>query len=172
MPRVYIGVGSNIEPLAHIPAALDELLACGMTVDASSRFYRTEAIGGGGQPSYANGVWRAHCVIEPHELRSVLRDIEARLGRVRSSDKYAPRPIDLDTLLYDDLVIADGELTIPDPQILERAFLVRCLLEIDPQLRLPGHSGPLADADIVQPSSFEEYPEITLRVNQRLENEQ
>lgn len=171
MPRIFIGVGSNIEPLVHIPAALVELLARGVVVDASSRFYRTEAIGRPEQPPYANGVWCGRCSIDPHELRAVLRGVEGRLGRVRSPDKYAPRQIDLDTLLYGDLILADGEIELPDPQILERPFLVRCLLEIEPDLKLPGESRPLADIEIAGSSSFEEYRDITLRVRQQLENE-
>lgn len=171
MPRIFIGVGSNIEPLVHIPAALEELRTRGVAVDASSRFYRTEAIGSRGQPPYANGVWRAHCTVAPHELRAVLREVEGSLGRVRSSDKYAPRQIDLDILLYGDLVTTGGEIELPDPQILERDFLVQCLLEIEPELKLPGDPLRLADKEIAHGSSFEEYRDITIRVRQRLEKE-
>jgi hypothetical protein len=69
--------------------------------------------------------------------------VEADLGRRRSSDKYASRPIDLDLLLYDDCVLSNNQLTLPDPDILERAFVAIPLCELAPDLLLPGSGLPI-----------------------------
>jgi 7,8-dihydro-6-hydroxymethylpterin-pyrophosphokinase len=74
-----------------------------------------------------------------------LRQIEAALGRSRSMDKYAARTIDLDLLLYGDSVISSDELTIPDPDILTRAFIAFPLYEIAPTLVLPGFGVPIRE---------------------------
>jgi len=84
--------------------------------------------------------------LEPRSLKqSVLRDIEDRLGRVRGSDKYAPRPIDLDLLLYRDCVNDEADLKIPDPEILLRPFLYEGLLELNPDIVLPSTGRPLRE---------------------------
>ena len=70
--------------------------------------------------------------------QDLLRRIEADLGRRRSSDRYASRPIDLDLLLYDDFVLSNNQLTLPAPDILERAFVAIPLCELAPDLLLPG----------------------------------
>jgi 2-amino-4-hydroxy-6-hydroxymethyldihydropteridine diphosphokinase len=130
----YIGVGSNIEPGEHIPKALD-LLSKRAAVRATSTFYRTRPIGDRDQPEYRNGVWR---IETPRLLKSgILRDIERILKRTRSADTYASRTIDLDLLLYDDSVIHDRNLAIPDPDIYRRQFVAAGLFELDPDLRLP-----------------------------------
>lgn len=75
--------------------------------------------------------------IAPEDLRSLLRRIEGVLGRVRSEDKYAARPIDLDLVLYDDLVIDGSNLRLPDPDLLTRAYLAVTVAELSPERRHP-----------------------------------
>ena len=75
----------------------------------------------------------------------VLRAIERELGRVRTGDAYAARTIDLDILLYDDLVVEEEGLTLPDPDICRRPFLFLPLLDLDEHLRLPGAEKPLRE---------------------------
>lgn len=107
-------------------------------IDVTSAFYRTPAIGRPDQPTYLNGVWLVEVSASPRELKfGILRPIEDRLGRVRTGDKYAARTIDLDVLLYGDLVLDDADCRIPAPEIRDRPFLVACLLELDPGLILP-----------------------------------
>lgn len=141
---MYIGVGSNIEPEANILRALDLLERCSR-VTATSTFYRTPAIGRPEQPDYLNGVWRIETPLAPRDLKfGELRRIEEQLGRVRGSDKYAPRTIDLDVLLCGPEVLDDPDCQVPAPEIRQRPFLVVCLLELDPDLVMPDTGEPLA----------------------------
>jgi len=167
MARVFIGVGSNINPEANVEKAMN-LLAESVRVVAVSTFYRTEAEGRGGQPPFCNGVVEVETEMPPGELkRSVLRRIEERLGRRRSEDKYAARTIDLDILICDDLAGTFDGLVIPDPQIAERPFLAIPLGELAPDLVLPGTGVPLreiAEAHIGQKMEpLREYTELLRR---------
>lgn len=131
---MFLAVGSNVEPRRHLPAAL-ELLAREVAVVAVSPVYETEPVGAPGSPAFLNAAILAETGLEPLELkRRILRPIEGRLGRRRSTDRNAPRPIDLDIALFDDLVCADGErsLRIPDPEIARHAHLARPLADLDP----------------------------------------
>lgn len=145
MPRVYIGVGSNIDPEANIPEAL-RMLAEFTPIIAISTFYRTAPVGSPGSPDFVNGVIAIDTEIEPCALKhDVLPRIEDALGRMRSSNKYESRTIDLDIVVYGNLVIHEGGLVIPDPYIAERAFLAAPLLELDAEMTLPGSGERLAD---------------------------
>ena len=125
----FISVGSNIKPRQNIIAALT-LLKERVRVRASSTFYRTEPVGGGDQPHFINGVWRVATVLSPAQVkREVLKPIEGKLGRVRADDRFAPRPIDLDLTLYDDLVVSADELMLPHPDII-RPFVQVPILEL------------------------------------------
>ena len=140
MARVFISVGSNIDPEKNVLRALT-MLASKARILAVSTFYLTEPHGGVGQPSFHNGVVEIETGLLPIELKhSVLRAIEDRMGRVRTDDKCVPRAIDLDVLVYDDLVMEAEDLAIPDPQISDRAFLAVPLCELAPDLILPGTS--------------------------------
>lgn len=145
MARVFIGVGSNINPEENVRQAL-RLLGREVPIVAISTFYRTQAEGRAGQPPFYNGVVEVVTEMPPAQLKhSVLRPIEEKLGRTRGEDKYAPRTIDLDVLLYDDLVAAEKGLRIPDPQIAQRAFLAIPLCELAPELVLPDSGLPIAE---------------------------
>ena len=138
MAHTFIGVGSNIDPQSNIREALIRL-AERVEIRALSTFYRSQPVGPPGQPPFVNGVVAADTGLPPLAVKSdVLRQIEAELGRVRTTDKYAPRVIDLDLLIYDDIVVAGGELTLPDPEIASRPFLAVPLAELAPELELPG----------------------------------
>ncbi len=135
--RVYIGVGSNIDPESNIPRAL-ELLAARAHVEAVSTFYQTAPLLRPGDPPFLNGVARARTWLDADVLKfEILRGIETQLGRVRGGDAYAPRPIDLDILLFDTLIIDAPGLRVPDPDLWNRPFLAVPLLELEPRLVLP-----------------------------------
>jgi dihydroneopterin aldolase/2-amino-4-hydroxy-6-hydroxymethyldihydropteridine diphosphokinase len=138
MTRVFIGVGSNIDPEENIRRAI-ALIKEKACITGVSSFYLTEPLGGPGQDRYYNGVLEIETDIKPVELkRGLLRGIEERLGRVRTQDADGPRTIDLDILLYNDIVF-DGEgLKLPSPEILERAFVAVPLSELAPEVVLPG----------------------------------
>jgi len=125
----FIAVGANIEPEDNIRAALT-LLQKQTQVVASSTFYRTEPLGRPGQPLFINGAWLIRTGTDPLDVRDrMLRPIEHQLGRRRTADKFAPRTIDLDLILYDDLVVSDGDLTLPHPD-LSRPFVHLPVLEL------------------------------------------
>jgi 2-amino-4-hydroxy-6-hydroxymethyldihydropteridine diphosphokinase len=137
MITVYIGVGSNINPMESIPRALS-LLKKKVKISAVSTFYFTPPLNNKVQPDYCNGVWEIETSYSPHSLKfQVLRPIESELGRKRGQDTYASRTIDLDILVYGREVIRTDELTIPDPDIYTRPFIAIPLAEIAPHLIIP-----------------------------------
>ena len=143
MIRAFIGVGSNIEPEENVREALRRLAQYTHLVSIST-FYREPALGHLGEPDFYNGVVAIETDLSAVKLKwEVLRRIETDLGRSRSADKYASRTIDLDLLLYGDLVISSNELTLPDPDILSRAFVAVPLHELAPTLVLPGFEVPI-----------------------------
>jgi 2-amino-4-hydroxy-6-hydroxymethyldihydropteridine diphosphokinase len=168
----YVAVGSNIQPEANIPAALDRLLRA-VRVAASSTFYRTpplvchghvplraradDATGSQQQtaaarathPDFLNGVWLVETGLAARVLKfDVLRRIEEELGRKRLADKYAPRTIDLDLIVYGDAAIAEPDLRVPDPDIRSRAFVALPLLELSPELVLADTGERLAELPV------------------------
>jgi dihydroneopterin aldolase/2-amino-4-hydroxy-6-hydroxymethyldihydropteridine diphosphokinase len=148
--EAYISVGSNIEPEKNIPEALEKLKEYGR-VKSISTFYRTLPIGRPEQSAFLNGVWQIDAVQTARELKfHVLRRIEAELGRVRTEDKYAARTIDLDIILYGDVVIDEPGLRIPDPDIRQRPFIAVPLLELGPRLVLPDTGELLSSLDIAK----------------------
>ncbi len=144
MCRVFVSVGSNISPEANIPKAL-KLLAKRVVVVGISRFFLTEPLGTVG-PAFYNGVIEIETSLSPRDLKyQVLREIENTLGRLRGPDKYAPRPIDLDVIVYEDSIIDEPDLKIPDPDITQRPFLAVPLYDLAPEMLLPGANCALAD---------------------------
>jgi 2-amino-4-hydroxy-6-hydroxymethyldihydropteridine diphosphokinase len=128
----FIAVGSNIEPQTNIPAAL-HLLTQHVTVKASSTFYRTRALGRPDQPDFINGIWQIQTTHPPLFFKQhILHTIEDQLGRVRTPDKYAPRTIDLDLILYNDLQINTPDLVLPHPDI-QRPFVYIPLYKLLPK---------------------------------------
>ncbi len=137
LPRVFLAVGSNLDPERHIPAALRRL-AEHLRLLAISTFYASPALGRPEQPDFYNGVVEMETDLPPRELKfTVLRQIEAEQGRRRSADRYAAREIDLDLLVYGDLVLSEPDLVLPDPEITTRPFLAVPLAELAPDLVLP-----------------------------------
>jgi len=157
MARAFIAIGSNIDPPANVRAALQALTGI-VKISAISTVYLSEAAGPPGQPDFYNCVVEIQTDRKPLDLKyEVLREIEARMGRRRTQDKYAPRPIDLDVIVYEDLVLNTNDISLPDPEILRRPFLAVPLAELDPDLVIPGIGIPVADAaaifrkDLLQP---------------------
>lgn len=129
MAVAFIAVGANIEPQENIRAAL-EILRRATRVVASSTFYRTEPLGGRDQPAYLNGVWLLETEQPVTDVKpALLTPVERQLGRTRTGDKYSPRTIDLDLILYDDLALEDRELRLPHPDI-RRPFVYFPVVEL------------------------------------------
>jgi 2-amino-4-hydroxy-6-hydroxymethyldihydropteridine diphosphokinase len=164
MARTFLSMGSNIEPAENIRRAL-EFLCRHVRVTGISTVYLTPAEGRPEQPSYYNCVVEVETQTPPVELKyAVLRPIEESLGRKRTEDKFAARTIDLDIILYDDLIMKSDDLTLPDPQIRRRAFVALPLRELSPGLRLPGSGLSIAEIAASLPQSamkpLKDYTEI------------
>ncbi|MDP9184901.1 MAG: 2-amino-4-hydroxy-6-hydroxymethyldihydropteridine diphosphokinase [Actinomycetota bacterium] len=139
MPRVFLGLGANLgDRLATLQRAVDLLAEHGVRPVASSRIWATAPIGGpDDQPEFLNAVIEIEPgALEPADVLAAAHDVEAALGRVRN-ERWGPRTIDIDVLLWGDLVRVDAELTVPHPRLHERAFVVLPLLDLDPDPRLP-----------------------------------
>jgi 2-amino-4-hydroxy-6-hydroxymethyldihydropteridine diphosphokinase len=171
----FLAVGSNVQPALNVPAAL-ELLAGNpeVTLTGISTFYRTPALPGPelspgeearptlpspelrpaetdgagqrGDPDFLNGVLEIRTTLSPHKLNDVLQKVEEKLGRVRSADRYAPRTMDMDLLLYAPGSEVNGEHPwVPvrpggacdHPDVRTRSFVALPLLELAPDLLLP-----------------------------------
>lgn len=136
--RAYIGLGSNLNhPRAQLERALEalaglpdsELVGC-------SPFYRSAPMGPPGQPDYLNAVAALDTRLEPEALLDALQAIEQVQGRVRL-ERWGPRTLDLDILLYGKRRIDSARLTVPHSGIAERAFVLYPLADLAPQLTIP-----------------------------------
>jgi 2-amino-4-hydroxy-6-hydroxymethyldihydropteridine diphosphokinase len=179
--RAFLAVGSNIEPEVNVVAAVDLLAETpGIVLTGISTFYRTPALSHPGSspgsnappaspaplaspsestgarrradPDFLNGALEIRTTLSPHQLLDVLREVEERLGRVRSRDRYAPRTMDVDLVLYTtgqgmegavswSPVRPGGECLHPD--LRTRSFVAVPLLELAPDLLLPPDGTPL-----------------------------
>ncbi len=134
--QVYLGIGSNLgDRQANIEKAL-KLLGERLQIELVSSIYETEPVGYVEQPVFLNAVCRGQTELGPLQLLSLVKGIEASLGRV-SSFPNAPRTIDLDIIFYGNMIMQTPELTIPHPRLEERAFVLIPLLEIAPDLSHP-----------------------------------
>lgn len=143
MIRAYVALGSNLgNPVATIDEAIEALAALrGSILKAISSLYRTAPVGLKRQPDFINAVVALDTRLQAGELLNELFAVEARFGRQRSV-RNAPRTLDLDLLLYGDLVQDDPELTLPHPRMHDRAFVLAPLAEVAPGVVIPGH-GPV-----------------------------
>jgi 2-amino-4-hydroxy-6-hydroxymethyldihydropteridine diphosphokinase len=136
--RAYVGLGSNLgDRMAALDAAVRALDADVQThVMAVSQVYETEPVGGPEQDPYLNAVAVLETDRGPRELLALLLATEDGLGRVRG-ERWGPRTLDLDLLLYDGPPIDSPELTVPHPRAKERAFVLVPLVDADPFARFP-----------------------------------
>lgn len=134
--RVVIGLGSNLgDRLATLREAVRAVDAiAGLRVEARSRIYETDAVGGVEQPAFLNAAICVDCTIAPRALLAALLAIEASLGRERSAEtvRWGPRRIDLDVLWIDGRWVDEPGLTVPHPRVTERAFAMVPMLEVAP----------------------------------------
>ena len=139
MTLAYVGLGANIdEPRRQLQTALEELSRLPQTrMAASSGLYRTAPAGYADQPEFFNAVAQLDTALEPVDLLEKLLDLEEQHGRKRSFAN-APRTLDLDLLLYGDVRISTPRLTLPHPRMHQRAFVLRPLVEISPDVAIPG----------------------------------
>lgn len=143
MPRGYISIGSNIEREKNIFSALRALERQFGKLQVSSIF-ETEPVGFSGDPFY-NLVVGFDSELDVKAVASLLREIEMEHGRTRNSHKFSARTLDLDLLLYGDLVMTEGRLQLPREEITRYAFVLEPLAEIAPDLQHPVSKQHFAD---------------------------
>lgn len=134
-----MGLGSNVgDRLEHLRAAIDDLRAHGVTVEAASSTYLTEPVGEIlDQPDFLNAVVRVRTDLDPEALLDACKAIEVERGRLLGGPRHGPRPLDIDLLLLGDVELETDRLTLPHPQVTSRRFVLVPLLELDPDLALP-----------------------------------
>jgi 2-amino-4-hydroxy-6-hydroxymethyldihydropteridine diphosphokinase len=137
MATAYIGLGSNLgDRMTTLRMAIQRLETLGRIAVVSS-LYETQPVEYLEQPPFLNAVVALDTALTPADLLSALLGIERYLGRRRSFPN-APRTLDLDLLVVDDVILDTPELTLPHPRLHERAFVLVPLAEIAPELVLPG----------------------------------
>jgi 2-amino-4-hydroxy-6-hydroxymethyldihydropteridine diphosphokinase len=128
----YIALGTNLgERLGNLNDAISRMEAGGVAIRKRSHVYETDPWGYTEQPAFLNMVVEAQTSLEPNALLDFLKGIESEMGR-ENTFRNAPRPIDLDILFYDDLVIDSPPLVIPHPRMSDRAFVLVPLADIAP----------------------------------------
>jgi 2-amino-4-hydroxy-6-hydroxymethyldihydropteridine diphosphokinase len=135
MARVYVAAGSNIDPQANLTRAEAELARIFGALQVSP-WYRNAAVGFAGE-DFINFVFGFETALSVRDTQAQLREVETRCGRPRNAPKWAARAMDLDILLYADLVLHEPQLTLPRPDLLLRPYMLGPLADIAPQLRHP-----------------------------------
>jgi len=135
----YVGIGSNLgDPRAQVLAAFQELDRLPHTrVVKRSSLWRSAPVGYADQPDFINAVAEIETSLSPDEILVQLKSMEARHGRERSFAN-APRTLDLDLLLFGNTTLDTPTLRIPHPRMHERAFVLKPLLEMAPEVVIPG----------------------------------
>jgi len=138
MAFVYIGLGSNIGDRQHYLSSAVRMIRekTSASILAESSILETKAVDYTDQPDFLNQIILVETQIPPEMLLEILKDIEKTLGRIERFVK-GPREIDLDILLYDNLIINKTNLVIPHPGIIERIFIMTHLVELNRELRDP-----------------------------------
>lgn len=139
MPTVFIGIGSNLGERERLIDDALRLLGAQQEIEvaAVSTVRETEPVGVVDQPRFLNAAARLETELTAREVLDRLLAVERELGRVRV-ERYGPRTIDLDLLLYGDEVIDEPGLHVPHPRLQERRFVLEPLLDLDPGLTAPG----------------------------------
>ncbi|HVF05641.1 MAG TPA: 2-amino-4-hydroxy-6-hydroxymethyldihydropteridine diphosphokinase [Frankiaceae bacterium] len=136
MTRAVLSLGANLgDRLATMQAAVDAL-AARVTVVAVSPVYETEPVGGVVQPDFLNAVVLVDTDLPPRELLTLALEVEHAAGRARG-ERWGPRTLDVDLVVYGDVTSGDPAVTLPHPRAHERAFVLRPWLDVDPHAALP-----------------------------------
>jgi len=134
---IYIGLGSNLgDRVGYLRDAVMRLKAAGLGIEKVSRLYVAAPLGYVRDDAFINAALHATTLLKPLDVLELLQTIEVAMGR-RPGVQYGPRPIDLDILFYDSVQIETRKLTIPHPRLAQRAFVLKPLVEIAPNLMHP-----------------------------------
>ena len=137
--QAYVAIGANLgDPVTAVRNAIDRLAMLDKAhLTVASSLYRTTPVGLLNQPDFINAVVCLETALDPHQLLTALFALEAEFGRIRK-EKNAPRTLDLDLLLFDQLIVQTPQLTLPHPRLHTRAFVLVPLAEIATDLDIPG----------------------------------
>jgi len=137
--RAYVGLGANLGPREVTLLRAVDLLAAvdGVEVVAVSQLRETDPVGIVDQPPFLNGAVAIDTSLAPRALLDVLLETERALGRVRA-ERWGPRTIDLDLLVYGDQIVDEPGLRVPHPRLAERRFALEPRADLDPALEIPG----------------------------------
>jgi 2-amino-4-hydroxy-6-hydroxymethyldihydropteridine diphosphokinase len=157
MARAYIALGSNLgDREGHLRGALEELRGAGVAILRVSRFITTRPVGRAEQPDFLNATAAVETGLSARELLALLLRIESAHGRVRT-ERFGPRTLDLDLLLYGGEIIREPGLEVPHPRMQERRFVLEPLAEIAPDAHHPAFGKTvtqlLHDLDAGRPAS-------------------
>lgn len=139
MTRAYVGLGANLGPREVTLLRAADLLAAadGVEVVAVSQLRETDPVGFVEQPPFLNGAIALDTSLSPRAVLELLLEVEEELGRVRG-ERWGPRTVDLDLLVYGDERVDEDGLHVPHPRLHERRFALEPLAELDPELVIPG----------------------------------
>ena len=143
MAKIYLGLGSNVEPEKYLQLGIREL-GQRFGVLEISNVYRSKAVGFAGD-DFLNLVLGFESDVSPAEIHQVIEGIHKVAGRERGEAKFSPRTLDIDLLLYDDLVIDAAPIHVPRADILEYSFVLCPLAEIAPDLKHPETGKSIAE---------------------------
>jgi len=136
MPTVFVSIGSNLEPRKHIAMALEALRDRFGDLQLSP-VYETDAIGFSGQ-AFLNLVISLESGELPNKIKKIFKEIEADLGRIKRESSFSPRRIDLDIILYGDVIIHRPGMELPSNEIDKYAFVLQPLSDLAPEMAYPG----------------------------------
>ena len=160
MADVYVAAGSNVEPEKNLGRALDELQQAFGEM-AISPAYRNPAVGFEGA-EFINLVVRLRTTDSPAQVKQTLEGIEELCGRPRGAPKWAPRTMDLDILMYDQVVSEEPGLVLPRPDLLRRAFMLKPLADLAPELRHPTQQRTIGELWTAFPSADHAFVAVTI----------
>jgi len=139
--QAWLGLGANLQqPVLQLKEAVKRLgQMAGIEVSQVSSFYRTPPWGDVQQDDFVNAVLQIETSLDPLDLLQCMQSIENDMGRQRSGNRWGPRLIDIDLLLFGDQIINGKALRVPHPHMHERAFVLLPLAELDEELEIRGH---------------------------------
>ncbi|WP_375741447.1 2-amino-4-hydroxy-6-hydroxymethyldihydropteridine diphosphokinase [Pseudomonas boanensis] len=164
MERAYIGLGSNLaDPIVQLRSALAVIAQIpGTHLATVSSLYASDPLGPPDQPRYVNAVAAVDTELAPLQLLEALQAIEQSHGRVRKDERWGPRTLDLDILLFGERCIDEPRLQVPHYHMHARAFVLYPLAEIAPDLQLPGGRTLRTLLDACPYTGLERLPELAV----------